>query len=684
MSSLSGANSTFTKKLRAAIKAKIEEMGIDADDELPDYVMVLAANKKEKPQMKADLQLFLGKHTSPFVDWLFDAFDRIKAGAGDAAKPADSPPAPKPKEKEPDAKKKERRDERREESSSRKSRDHEREREKERHSKKKEKERVEAPSTADLKRPAASVRCGPLQNAVVSILKTNPPPRKREASPEPAGRSKRRRRIEVDEEAAERRADGRRERRRKLRYEEEETVERERRHTRRRHVDEEEVVVIDERPAGRKKRIWRSESPLRVGESPPRLRVERKKEHSPARSPARSPVRSPARSPARSPIRSPRKEPQKQAKRVPKLYYELEEPEEQPERAEKEVEVEAPPPPERAGSAERPATPPNCTTFIIRVGDREIRRVVPNEPSAEAADEPKRKRRADDPGRTALRLLGRQLQRPPAVKKPEAEAARPPPPVAKRARITMAAAEPKKPPVERPSPPVERAAWNGRITIEEDETSDEDEQQIDRVIAALDREQLSAQLVPTAQLTRPAFFAPAVAQPAAIVSSLQPAAAAFAPAVQFAPVAPPNAHERCRFWPNCERGAACGFAHPTRPCAAFPQCAFGEKCLFVHPLCRFNARCTRPHCPFTHDLKGTVAPLLVAAGLAAPPPAAPTAKAAVPCRFQGKCADPHCEFRHPPACRFGLACRNRGCTFTHRRPDLTKFQWTAGGAAGAE
>ncbi|KAI6238616.1 Zinc finger CCCH domain-containing protein 14 [Aphelenchoides fujianensis] len=637
MSSLSGANSTFTKKLRAAIKAKIEEMGIDADDELPDYVMVLAANKKEKPQMKADLQLFLGKHTSPFVDWLFDAFDRIKAGAGDAAKPADSPPAPKPKEKEPEAKKKERRDERREESSSRKSRDHEREREKERHSKKKEKERerVEAPSTADLKRPAASARCGPLQNAVVSILKTNPPPRKREASPEPAGRSKRRRRIEVDEEAAERRADGRRERRRKLRYEEE-----------------------------------RSESPLRVGESPPRLRVERKKEHSPARSPARSPVR--------SPVRSPRKDPREESKREPKLDYEVE-PEEQPERVKEEKEeTEAPPPPERAESAERPATPPNCTTFIIRVGDREIRRVVPNEPSAEAADEPKRKRRADDPGRTALRLLGRQLQRPPAVKKPEAEAARPPPPVAKRARITMDAAEPQK-------PPAVRAAWNGRITIEEDETSDEDEQQIDRVIAALDREQLSAQLVPTAQLTRPAFFAPAVQQQA-IVSSLQPAAAAaaFAPAVQFAPLPPAVAHERCRFWPNCERGAACGFAHPTRPCAAFPQCAFGEKCLFVHPLCRFNARCTRPHCPFTHDLKGTVAPLLAAAGLVAPPPAAPSAKAAVPCRFQGKCADPHCEFRHPPACRFGLVCRNRGCTFTHRRPDLTKFQWTAGGAAGAE
>lgn len=63
------ARHSSTRSFQAAIKAKIEEMGIDADDELPDYVMVLAANKKEKPQMKADLQLFLGKHTQPFVEW---------------------------------------------------------------------------------------------------------------------------------------------------------------------------------------------------------------------------------------------------------------------------------------------------------------------------------------------------------------------------------------------------------------------------------------------------------------------------------------------------------------------------------------------------------------------------------------------------------------------------------------
>ena len=39
------------------------------DDELPEYIMVMIANKKEKAQMKDDLNLFLGKSTVKFVDW---------------------------------------------------------------------------------------------------------------------------------------------------------------------------------------------------------------------------------------------------------------------------------------------------------------------------------------------------------------------------------------------------------------------------------------------------------------------------------------------------------------------------------------------------------------------------------------------------------------------------------------
>jgi hypothetical protein len=57
---------------------------VEADDELPDYVMVLAANRKSKQQIKTDLQLFLGKHTDIFVSWLFDAFDRIQKSESDS------------------------------------------------------------------------------------------------------------------------------------------------------------------------------------------------------------------------------------------------------------------------------------------------------------------------------------------------------------------------------------------------------------------------------------------------------------------------------------------------------------------------------------------------------------------------------------------------------------------------
>jgi hypothetical protein len=62
-------NSEFTRKLRAAVRAKIQEYGIDVDDELPDYVMIMVGNKKDKMRMKTDLKLFLGQKTTDFVEW---------------------------------------------------------------------------------------------------------------------------------------------------------------------------------------------------------------------------------------------------------------------------------------------------------------------------------------------------------------------------------------------------------------------------------------------------------------------------------------------------------------------------------------------------------------------------------------------------------------------------------------
>ncbi|KAB0799475.1 hypothetical protein PPYR_07355 [Photinus pyralis] len=66
------------QKMRSAIKAKLTELGCYVDDELPDYVMVMVANKRTKSQMNEDLQLFLTTKTSTFVDWLQIVLKKLK------------------------------------------------------------------------------------------------------------------------------------------------------------------------------------------------------------------------------------------------------------------------------------------------------------------------------------------------------------------------------------------------------------------------------------------------------------------------------------------------------------------------------------------------------------------------------------------------------------------------------
>lgn len=46
------------------------DLGAYVDDELPDYIMVMVANKKTKLQMTEDLNLFLGDNTEKFTEWL--------------------------------------------------------------------------------------------------------------------------------------------------------------------------------------------------------------------------------------------------------------------------------------------------------------------------------------------------------------------------------------------------------------------------------------------------------------------------------------------------------------------------------------------------------------------------------------------------------------------------------------
>lgn len=70
--------SEIGQKMRSAIKAKLTELGCYVDDELPDYVMVMVANKRTRAQMEEDLQLFLGDNTDLFVNWLHQVLKKLQ------------------------------------------------------------------------------------------------------------------------------------------------------------------------------------------------------------------------------------------------------------------------------------------------------------------------------------------------------------------------------------------------------------------------------------------------------------------------------------------------------------------------------------------------------------------------------------------------------------------------------
>ncbi|TRY78838.1 hypothetical protein TCAL_06758 [Tigriopus californicus] len=65
-------------KIRDAIKAKLVELAVYVDDELPDYIMVMVANRKSPEQMKQDLGLFLNEHNQVFVDWLDHVLQQLQ------------------------------------------------------------------------------------------------------------------------------------------------------------------------------------------------------------------------------------------------------------------------------------------------------------------------------------------------------------------------------------------------------------------------------------------------------------------------------------------------------------------------------------------------------------------------------------------------------------------------------
>ncbi|XP_004681696.1 PREDICTED: zinc finger CCCH domain-containing protein 14 isoform X3 [Condylura cristata] len=122
--------------------------------------------------------------------------------------------------------------------------------------------------------------------------------------------------------------------------------------------------------------------------------------------------------------------------------------------------------------------------------------------------------------------------------------------------------------------------------------------------------------------------------------------------------------ERCKYWPACRNGDECAYHHPVSPCKAFPNCKFAEKCLFVHPNCKYDAKCTKVDCPFTHMSRRI--PVLPPKP-AVPTPASPSNNQL--CRYFPACKKMECPFYHPKHCRFNTQCTRPDCTFYH--PTIT-------------
>ncbi|XP_062857841.1 zinc finger CCCH domain-containing protein 14 [Trichomycterus rosablanca] len=113
--------------------------------------------------------------------------------------------------------------------------------------------------------------------------------------------------------------------------------------------------------------------------------------------------------------------------------------------------------------------------------------------------------------------------------------------------------------------------------------------------------------------------------------------------------------ERCRFWPACKSGDQCVYHHPTTQCRMFPNCVFGEKCLYIHPNCKYDAKCSKPDCPYTH----------VSRRAPQQPPKPVQSQSSSVCRFFPDCKRADCTFYHPKPCRFAAHCKRAGCTFYH-------------------
>ncbi|KAI4463571.1 zinc finger ccch domain-containing protein 14 [Holotrichia oblita] len=160
--------------------------------------------------------------------------------------------------------------------------------------------------------------------------------------------------------------------------------------------------------------------------------------------------------------------------------------------------------------------------------------------------------------------------------------------------------------------------------------------------------------------------------------------------------------ERCKYWPSCRHGEKCEFVHPSTPCKAFPQCKFGDKCLYIHPSCKFESSCTRRDCPYDHTSSPKAVGMLtikyitcnqysvfarhviwtdesyIASRIVPSTGVISIAKQALQtCKYFPSCNNLHCTFYHPKPCKFGKFCKNQAeCNFSHKFvPKNTNLTW---------
>ncbi|VDO91401.1 unnamed protein product [Heligmosomoides polygyrus] len=668
-----GQSVDVSKKLKAAIKAKLEELGVYVDDELPEYIMVMIANKKEKNQMKDDLNLFLGKCTNKFVEWLFDLFERLQTVGSktESHAQAEKPTKGSGKEhvKEKDRKKDvesshastSKKDDRKgaNEASSRhadaeskkrdaekekeREKEREREREKTRQAEKaKEKEHMERAKEAERQRDervevSVGGRSNPgdckaytkgqrtqitltVENVVASSVIAQ---RALAASPEPV-------KVEIEKKTMK---------------------------------------------AGSSmflKAMNQASMSAGYGAS----LLDKKKQHA-SHAPPHAPAHATAHAPAHAPAAKP---PLKNRISRPNIVDVGSDGENT---CDPEIVVSDMP--------EARTSSPQITVTLKGAKEHigaNVRR----------ANLKRRKEKGDgDAKNGGVTVVPEKRGRTVEIDSEHSDGLE--------------------------SPSVRK--WDGQIKLDEEDTTDDDEAKIDAVLAdargvstSMDED---GEVPPTHQLSRGNSWSgytrsPKQQSPGAnmnyVPTPLSKEEGGLASTITKIP-------ERCRFWPACRQGENCSYTHPTKQCINFPHCSFGSRCLYIHPPCRFDRKCINPGCPYTHGriAAAVVTPAsAVIAQVSQPlatstpvPPAAepakvlpdvplsvepnpvPTLTSLTPCLYGNKCKKPNCAFKHPKTCHYGTACMNANCYFYHPplpKPTLgasvaAKYKWKAASSASA-